>query len=89
MQRYKILVSGIVQGVGFRYQTKALADRLNLTGKVRNLTDGNVEIYIQGSIENIDLFIIGMDDFRFSRISNKKIMEVDKIVHEEIFKVVY
>ncbi len=42
------IVKGNVQGVGFRATAKMFADRLKLTGFVRNLSDGNVEICAQG-----------------------------------------
>lgn len=41
-------VSGWVQGVGFRYSTEWKARRLHLTGWVRNLRDGRVELFAQG-----------------------------------------
>ena len=41
-------VHGTVHGVGFRATTKQLADRLHLTGFVRNVPDGTVEICAQG-----------------------------------------
>ena len=43
------LVSGRVQGVGFRYFVQQEAHRLGLTGIVRNLDDGRVEVHAQGS----------------------------------------
>jgi acylphosphatase len=48
-QAKRFFVSGTVQGVGFRYFTKRAADWLGLTGYVRNLDDGRVEIYAVGS----------------------------------------
>jgi acylphosphatase len=42
------LVSGRVQGVGFRYFVEAEARALNLRGYVRNLYDGRVEVYAVG-----------------------------------------
>jgi acylphosphatase len=49
----RYVVSGIVQGVGFRYFTQDEAERLHLSGFVRNLRDGRVEVYAIGSPENL------------------------------------
>jgi acylphosphatase len=49
----RYLISGIVQGVGFRYFTQDEAERLRLSGYVRNLRDGRVEVYAIGSQENL------------------------------------
>lgn len=43
------IVSGSVQGVGFRHYTKLKARELGLSGFVRNLADGNVEVWAEGS----------------------------------------
>ena len=45
----RYFVSGVVQGVGFRYFTQEAAERLRLNGYVRNLRDGRVEAYAVGS----------------------------------------
>ena len=44
-----ILFSGQVQGVGFRYTAHRTAGRYNVTGFVRNLPDGDVEMLAQGA----------------------------------------
>ena len=49
----RYFVSGIVQGVGFRYFTQDEAERLELAGFVRNLRDGRVEVYAIGSGEKL------------------------------------
>jgi acylphosphatase len=49
----RYLISGIVQGVGFRYFTQDEAERLRLSGYVRNLRDGRVEVYAIGSQEDL------------------------------------
>lgn len=48
-QAKRFLVSGTVQGVGFRYFAKRAADWLGLAGYARNLRDGRVEVYAVGS----------------------------------------
>jgi acylphosphatase len=47
-RRLHALVSGRVQGVGYRWRTVEEATRLALTGWVRNLPDGRVEILAEG-----------------------------------------
>ncbi|MGH9728200.1 MAG: acylphosphatase [Candidatus Acidiferrales bacterium] len=46
-------VSGIVQGVGYRYFTRRVAVRLGLAGYVKNLLDGRVEVYAIGEREQL------------------------------------
>jgi acylphosphatase len=50
------LVSGRVQGVGFRFFTEAAAAREGLHGFVRNLPDGRVEIAAEGDAEALERF---------------------------------
>jgi acylphosphatase len=51
------IVKGHVQGVGFRATAKMLADRLKLTGFVRNLPEGHVEICAQGGKSQLEKFL--------------------------------
>lgn len=46
-------IHGRVQGVGFRWWTRRTASRLGLTGSVRNLSDGTVEVRARGTPEAI------------------------------------
>lgn len=48
MIRRHVIVSGLVQGVGYRYLARKHAERLAVTGWVRNLPDGTVEAEVQG-----------------------------------------
>jgi acylphosphatase len=47
--RLQVFYSGQVQGVGFRYTVKSLARGFELTGMVRNLPDGRVELVAEGA----------------------------------------
>ncbi|KAF3362586.1 Acylphosphatase [Chlamydiales bacterium STE3] len=53
-----VLVSGRVQGVGFRYKTLSHAQRLGLKGFVRNLPNGKVEILAQGKEEDLKKLLL-------------------------------
>ena len=51
---YRFLVSGRVQGVGFRWFVQRAADRVGINGWARNLRNGTVEILAQGPQESLD-----------------------------------
>lgn len=53
----KIIVSGLVQGVAYRYHTLLKAKSLGLVGQVQNLITGQVEIIAQGENEKIEKLI--------------------------------
>ncbi|HPW65178.1 MAG: Acylphosphatase [Candidatus Omnitrophica bacterium ADurb.Bin314] len=48
MKRMQVFFSGTVQGVGFRFTTERVARRFAVTGFVRNLDDGRVEVVAEG-----------------------------------------
>ena len=52
----KILYSGHVQGVGFRYSVKTTARGYEVTGTVRNLPDGRVELVAEGERGELEMF---------------------------------
>lgn len=71
--RARLLISGIVQGVGYRYACRMEAQGVGLVGWVRNLTDGRVEAQLQGTREQVERMIRwcyrGPDEARVSDIS--------------------
>jgi acylphosphatase len=52
----KYVISGRVQAVGFRYFAERVATELGVTGWVRNLGDGRVEVHANGDREQLDRF---------------------------------
>ena len=56
MPAMHILIAGRVQGVGFRWFARVAARRVELSGWVRNLPDGTVEVAAAGSQESLDQF---------------------------------
>lgn len=51
---YKIIITGKVQGVAFRYSAKSVADNLGITGYAKNLYDGSVEIMASGKEQELN-----------------------------------
>jgi acylphosphatase len=54
MTAKEMIVHGLVQGVYFRVNTKAVAQQLQLKGAVKNLPDGSVWIHAEGSAAAVD-----------------------------------
>ncbi|MFW5797719.1 MAG: acylphosphatase [Spirochaetota bacterium] len=54
--RLSARVHGRVQGVGFRYQARSVARRLDVSGYVRNRFDGSVEVEAEGPREKVEQF---------------------------------
>ncbi len=53
----RVLISGRVQGVGFRYWVENTATALGVSGWVRNLRDGSVEAVYSGDVEAVDRMV--------------------------------
>jgi acylphosphatase len=67
-KQMRVLYSGRVQGVGFRYAVRQVASGFEVTGTVRNLPDGRVELFAEGSGDELQAFQqaireSGMDHF--------------------------
>ena len=77
--RRHIFFSGRVQGVGFRYTAIHLARPLDLTGWVKNLWDGRVEMEVQGRPEAIERLLSGLRNQRFIVIEDVEIREMQVI----------
>ena len=87
MKRYNIIFKGRVQGVGFRYTSKMIAEKFNLTGAVENLNNGDVEAYIQGREEDIIKFISELKNQRFIKIEDFYKKEVE-LKEENDYKII-
>jgi acylphosphatase len=61
-QRLKIFYSGRVQGVGFRYAAKTAAAGFEITGVIRNLPDGRVELIAEGARAELEAFRAAVRD---------------------------
>ena len=68
--RYHVIFYGQVQGVGFRYRAYYAAYQLGLTGWVKNLYDGSVEMEVEGEEPLIDQLIIFLQNRTYVWIEN-------------------
>lgn len=85
--RQHIFFSGQVQGVGFRYRSAALARSLGLTGWVRNLWDGRVEMEVQGELSAIRKLLTQLRFQRFIRIEGMEAAELPPVPKEREFSI--
>lgn len=88
MIRKHIIFSGRVQGVGFRYTACYLARSLGLTGWVKNLWDGNVEMEVQGDAHSIARLVGRLYEGRFIRIDHMDTEEIP-VIKESSFREIY
>lgn len=65
MIRKHLILSGDVQGGGLRYRARHAADHYRLTGWVRNLLNGDVELELQGEEADIDRFLQTLQESRY------------------------
>jgi acylphosphatase len=61
-KRMHIFYSGNVQGVGFRYEARSVANGYEVTGVIRNLPDGRVELVAEGDKAELEAFRQGIRD---------------------------
>lgn len=85
MIRKRIVFSGWVQGVGFRYRARHAAELLGATGWVRNEYDGSVTMEIQGTEEQIDEVIRAIGRGRYVKIENMDVRTIPVITNEQGF----
>jgi acylphosphatase len=71
-----IIFTGQVQGVGFRFTAFNIANRFHLSGMVRNLPQGSVEMLVQGDPDNIGLCINEIMNSFQGYIKDAKINEI-------------
>lgn len=88
MVRYKLIFKGRVQGVGFRYQIKILADKLKLSGDCKNLYNGDVEVHLQGHREKIEFLIHELNKDRYI-IIDEIFKKEEALQNDDGFKVLY
>ena len=87
---YKIIVQGRVQGVGYRWFSMQIAQQLGIKGYVKNLFNGDVEIFAQGDDASVQQFINQLRKGpSFSNVTNLNIYDADFDYSLNQFKVIH
>ncbi|WP_026368706.1 acylphosphatase [Aminiphilus circumscriptus] len=74
LEQLHLWLSGRVQGVGYRFQVFTEANRRNLRGWVRNLSDGRVEVLLQGTREDL----LAMREWCALRVRRAIVLDVEE-----------
>ena len=88
IERRHYIFSGSVQGVGFRYRATYAARGLGITGYVKNLYDGRVEMDVQGDRDSITRMLVEIEAGSFIHIEDMEVKNIPVISDERDFKVV-
>lgn len=74
-QRLTIRYSGNVQGVGFRYAAREVAEGFDVCGTVRNLPDGRVELVAEGFMRELESFRKAIRDSGVGPLIRDEVLE--------------
>jgi len=74
----KVYFSGHVQGVGFRYQTLQMARGFEISGWVGNLPDGRVLLEAEGTADEVQAFVAGVQEQMQGFIRKTEMSEVKR-----------
>ena len=85
----QIIFIGNVQGVGFRYTARRIADNCGLTGYVRNLPNGSVEMFAQASKKDLDDCLEQIGEYFAGYIRDMKITELPQNPRYRRFEIKY
>lgn len=85
--RRQILFHGRVQGVGFRYTTASIARRYPVTGYVRNLSDGSVELIADAVPVVLDRFVAEIGSEFAGKIRQQVVCDIERAEQFTVFEI--
>ena len=69
--RLNVKFTGRVQGVGFRWNVKDVSSGYSMTGYVKNLSDGSVEMLAEGEEEEVLSFLVGVEERMLGYVTDR------------------
>lgn len=85
MVRRRMVFYGRVQGVGFRYSARYIANALMLTGWVRNKWDGSVEMEVQGDASRVDDLLDRLLNNHFIKVENMDVKDLPTVLESGFY----
>jgi len=85
--RKHVYYSGQVQGVGFRYVARNLGRDAGVTGFVKNLSDGRVEIVVEGRAARVDRYLADVAEAMAGYISRAEALDEPPTEEFDAFKI--
>jgi acylphosphatase len=89
VQARRVLYRGWVQGVGFRYTARRLAQSYQVTGFVRNLPDGQVELVVEGPKAEIESFLQAVQQAMSGYIRGSTVQPLEPTGRYASFEIVH
>lgn len=89
MVRKSVHYSGRVQGVGFRFTTRRIASGYAVTGFVRNLPDGRVQVVVEGERKEVSSFLADLGSQMSGYIHSTDISDLDATGEFQDFRIRY
>ncbi|HET6204047.1 MAG TPA: acylphosphatase [Planctomycetota bacterium] len=87
LQHLRVVYRGRVQGVGFRWTARSLADRHGIMGSVRNEPDGSVSIRAQGPPDAVDGFLKSIESAFDRHITSRKTYKMGELASYSSFEI--
>ena len=88
-KRRRVIYAGRVQGVGFRYTSRMLAEPFPIVGFVKNLPDGTVELQAEGAPEAVREFLAKVEEHFRSQIREATGADLPPRGDEPAFTIAY
>lgn len=90
MKKLEIIISGRVQGVGYRFFATRVANSLNIRGSIRNIFSGKVKIIAIGEENDLNLFVAELHDGPLmAGVDKVKVSELHSAKGYESFRIEY
>lgn len=87
--RIEAIYRGRVQGVGFRYTTRSVARRFSVTGFVKNLSNGHVQLVAKGPNDEVDRFLEAIAEAMPENIRDVQITRLAAVGEFSAFEIAF